>query len=167
MRILWRIVDKVVDRDQGAEPSAHSHPEDQGPMPDPADARPDAFVLGAAYGMLGVLGAVLGLVGSFSYPWTFGSLPIAALLLVGVNLGALLLAGRGMGGKLGALVPAVTWLLVVTILQGRRTEGDLVITATGPGYLFMLGGTLVALLAIMLTPSSRPAGEWLTGRARE
>lgn len=134
------------------------------------DAGPDtrlyAVVTGAAYGALAMLGAIIGLIGSFNYSWTAGGVPVAALLLAAGNFGVLLSAGRGMGGKLGALVPAAAWMLVIIVMQTRRPEGDLPITGTVEGYLFIVGGMVAAGLAIVVTPSSGPPGAWLAGRRR-
>jgi TRAP-type C4-dicarboxylate transport system permease large subunit len=63
------------------------------------------------------------------------------------------LAGWAMGSKLGAVIPTVTWLVVVFALSTKRAEGDLVITGTFPGYLFLIGGSIAAMIAVALTPS--------------
>jgi uncharacterized protein DUF6113 len=125
--------------------------------PEPG-GRPQAMVTGAAYGALAACGIVLGVVGSFLYSLELGSIPIAALAFVVVNLGAMRLAGWAMGSKLGAVIPTVTWLVVTFALSTKRAEGDLVITGTFPGYLFLIGGSISAMIAVALTPSQ---GSWL------
>jgi hypothetical protein len=113
-------------------------------------------VTGAAYGVLGVLGMVLGVIGSFEFSWEAGSVPVAALVLTAVNLAVFRSAGWAMESKLGAVVPAVFWLVVVLVLSSRRPEGDIVVTGTTPGYVFIFGGVVAALAAISWTRSARP-----------
>lgn len=115
--------------------------------------RAQAMITGAAYGALGVFGLALGVFGSFLYSWMLGPVPIAALAFAVLNLAAVRLAGWGMSSKLGAVIPTVTWLVVVFSLSTKRAEGDLVITGTAPGYLFIVGGSIAAVIAIALTPS--------------
>jgi hypothetical protein len=125
----------------------------------------DAFVSGAAYAALALLGAVFGVVGSFSQDWTLGPVPVAAIVLVGLVFAMARLAGLGMGGRLGATVPAVVWGVVVFVLSMRRGEGDLVIPGTLAGYLFIVGGMLAAVAGVMTVPPARPPGQWLLGGA--
>ena len=120
------------------------------------------FVTGMAYGVLAVLGSVLGVIGSFAFSWEARSLPVAAVLLSMINLAVFRGAGWAMETKLGAVVPAVFWLVVVVVLASRRPEGDLVVTGTIPGYVFIFGGAVAALVAISWTRSARP---WMVGGA--
>ncbi|MCW2885483.1 MAG: hypothetical protein QOE54_2010 [Streptosporangiaceae bacterium] len=141
--------------------------DDLGPEPVPVrkrtpNPRVQAFVTGAAYGGLAVAGLMLGVIESFSYSWSAGSIPLAAILWSLFNLVALWGAGRGMGGKLGAAVPALMWLAVVMVLAVQRPEGDLVVTGTAAGTIFLYGGVLAGGIALLLAPSS---GEWLLGAA--
>ncbi|GAA2075773.1 hypothetical protein GCM10009780_10200 [Actinomadura alba] len=122
--------------------------------------RLEAFVSGAAYGVLAVLGFVLGLIGSFLFSGTIGSVPVAAIVLVLLNFACFRLAAWAMCSPLGALAPAVPWLVVVVLMSARRPEGDLVITGTTPGYLFMVGGMIAGLVAVVAA-FSRSAGSWL------
>ncbi|MCP9950148.1 DUF6113 family protein [Actinomadura madurae] len=125
----------------------------------------DAFLSGAAYAALGILGGVFGVVGSFAQDWTAGPVPLAAIVLVGLVFAMARLSGRGMGGRLGGTVPAVVWGIVVFVLSMRRPEGDLVVPATLAGYVFIIGGMVAAVLGVMLTPPARPPGDWLLGKA--
>lgn len=126
----------------------------------------DALVLsGAGYSALGLLGGLLGLVGSFAQGWTAGPVPVAAIVLVALVFGMVRLAGFGMGGRLGATVPAVVWAIVAFVLSIRRPEGDLVVPGTLAGYVYIIGGMLAAVAGVMLVPPARPPGEWLLGRA--
>ncbi|MGI5203972.1 DUF6113 family protein [Spirillospora sp. CA-108201] len=144
----------------GAEPAGASALE-------PADGeRPgDAFVSGAAYAALGVLGGVFGVVGAFAQDWTVGPVPLAALVLVALVFAMAWASGKAMGGRLGAFIPALAWGVVVFVLQMRRPEGDLVVPASLPGYVFVIGGMLAAVIGIMLVPPARPPGEWMLGKA--
>ncbi|MFF5265101.1 DUF6113 family protein [Actinomadura viridis] len=125
----------------------------------------EAFVSGAAYAALGVLGAVLGVIGSFAQEWTVGPVPVAGLVLIAVNFGTALAAGRAMGGRLAAVIPTLVWAAVAFAMSVRRPEGDLVVPGTLTGYLFIIGGLVAGVVAMSLVPSRRPPGEWLTARA--
>ncbi|WP_329094628.1 DUF6113 family protein [Actinomadura citrea] len=125
----------------------------------------DAFVSGAAYAALGVLGGVFGVFGSFAQDWSLGAVPLVALVLVALVFAMAWASGKAMGGRLGALIPALVWGVVVFILQMRRPEGDLVVPATLPGYVFVIGGMVAAVIGIMLVPPARPPGEWMLGKA--
>jgi Family of unknown function (DUF6113) len=134
-----------------------------GPVPPRRPGRrAQAFITGAAYGGLALAGAMLAVVESFSFSWYAGPIPLAAIGWSLVNLVAFWAAGRGMGGKLGAVLPTLMWLAVVIALAVPRPEGDLVVTGTTAGTVFLYGGVLAAGVAIWLAPSS---GEWLLGAA--
>jgi Family of unknown function (DUF6113) len=109
---------------------------------------------GAAYGALVASGVALGVVGSFQFSWDVGGVPVAALALTIVNLVVFRAAGWAMAAKLGAVAVAVPWLVVVILLSTPRAEGDLVVTGTLAGWLFILGGATAAALAIVWTPST-------------
>jgi hypothetical protein len=134
---------------------------------EPADGEGpgDAFVSGAAYAALAVLGGVFGVVGSFVQDWTVGPVPLAALVLVGLVFAMAWLSGKGMGGRLGATVPALVWGVVVFVLSLRRPEGDLIVPGTLAGSVFIIGGMVAAVIGIMLVPPARPPGDWLIGKA--
>lgn len=125
----------------------------------------DAFVSGAAYAALGILGGVFGVVGAFAQDWSVGPVPLVSIVLVALVFLMAWASGKAMGGRLGAFVPALVWGVVVFFLQLRRPEGDLVVSATLPGYLFVVGGMIAAVIGIMLVPPARPPGEWMLGRA--
>lgn len=135
--------------------------------PDRPDGRApvDAVLSCAAYVVLGLLGAVFGAVGSFVQNWTAGKVPVAAIVLVVLVFCMVRLAGLGMGGRLGAAIPAVMWALVAFVMSMRRAEGDLIVPGTTAGYVYIIGGMLAAVAGVMLVPPARPPGEWLIGRA--
>ncbi|GAA4597377.1 hypothetical protein GCM10023194_72060 [Planotetraspora phitsanulokensis] len=113
---------------------------------------------GAAYGMLFLLGLVLGVIGAFEHSWYVGTVPIAALgwllILFAVPYGM----GRLMGGRLGAAVPAVGWLVSSFLLATRQPAGDLAIAGDSSGYWYLYGGAVAVAAAVLLTRSS---GSWL------
>ncbi|TDD77803.1 DUF6113 family protein [Actinomadura rubrisoli] len=125
----------------------------------------EAFVSGAAYAALGLLGGVFGLLGSFAQDWTTGGVPVASAVLVALVFGMVRLAGWGMGGRLGAMVPAVVWGIAVFAMSMQRPEGDLVVPATLAGYVYIIGGMVAAVLAVARVPAAGPSGQWLLGRA--
>lgn len=119
---------------------------------------PNRLIVGLAYGVLFVLGLGLGVLGSFEFSWMLGGMPVAAVGLAVVNLLGFRLAGWAMRGRLAPTAMTVPWLIVVVMLASRRPEGDLVVTGTTPGYTFILGGAIGALVAIAWTPATR---SWL------
>jgi hypothetical protein len=129
-----------------------------GPYPPPVPTPESAFLVGVAYGVLAVLGVLLGVIGSFEFSWQAGSVPVAAIALSALNLAIFRAAGWAMESRLGAVVPAVLWMIILVVLSSRRPEGDLVVTGTTPGYVYMFGGAAAALVAIVWTRSSR---SWL------
>ncbi len=128
----------------------------------PSSPPAPAFLTGAVYGALAVLGAMLGVLGSFEFSWEAGGVPVAAIAWSLVNLAVFRGAGWALRGKLGAVVPAVFWLIVVLVLSSRRPEGDLVVTGLTPGYIFIFGGAIAAVIAVSWTPSLQP---WMLGPA--
>ncbi|TMR09890.1 hypothetical protein ETD86_41720 [Nonomuraea turkmeniaca] len=116
---------------------------------------------GAAYGMLFVLGIVMGVVGGFTHPvWQVGPMPASALLWVLALFGVCLGAGKLMRARLGVVVTAVGWLLVTMPFTLELGPGDLVIAQGMAGYIYLYGGLVALVVAYLLSPSS--GGEsWL------
>ncbi|TDC67876.1 hypothetical protein E1200_13585 [Actinomadura sp. GC306] len=125
----------------------------------------DAVVAGAAYAVLALLGVVFAVFGSFVQNWTFGPVPVAAIVLSVLVFCVVRLAGLGMGGRLGAAVPAVMWGVTAFVMSMRRAEGDLAVPGTVAGYVYIIGGMVAAVAGVMLVPAARPSGDWLLGRA--
>ncbi|TDD46818.1 hypothetical protein E1286_19500 [Nonomuraea terrae] len=115
---------------------------------------------GAAYGMLFVLGVVMGVVGGFTHPvWQTGPFPGAAAAWVLALFAVCFGAGRLMRAKLGAMVTALGWLLVTMPFTLELRVGDLVIAQGAPGYVYLYGGLAALVVAYLMSPSS--AGSWL------
>lgn len=125
----------------------------------------NTVVSGVAYGLLQVAGLLAGVLGSFSYSWMLGPVPAAAIGLIAANFAGCWAAGRGMGGKAGAGVLWAGWCVAVIVLSTPRSAGDVIITGDGIGYLFLLGGMASGGLAVAVTRSDRPPGQWLLGGA--
>ena len=67
----------------------------------PPEPRPEpAFLAGLGYGLLAVLGVVVGVIGSFEFAWEIGDFPVAAILLSVLNLVFLRAAGWAMRSRL-------------------------------------------------------------------
>ncbi|GGL10578.1 hypothetical protein GCM10014719_10620 [Planomonospora parontospora subsp. antibiotica] len=122
-----------------------------GPPPRPVTA--------AAYAVLVLLGALMGLLGGFQHSWYLRPVPVSA---IGWVLGVFAVchgAGRAMGGRAGAMAPAAGWLAVTTLWLTARPEGDLVIADDVSGYVYLYGGLLAALAGALLVPPG--SGSWL------
>ncbi|MCK2213072.1 DUF6113 family protein [Actinomadura sp. ATCC 31491] len=116
---------------------------------------------GAAYGMLFVLGVVMGVVGGFTHPlWQAGPVPGGAVLWVLMLFLVCLGAGRLMRARLGAAVAGAGWLLVTMPFTVQLASGDLVIASGVPGYVYLYGGLAALVVAYLLSPSSG-GGSWL------
>ena len=53
-------------------------------------------------------------------------------------------------GRAGAVAASVGWVGTVLLLASPRAEGDLVVPASTTGYLWLLGGTLLAVGCVAL-----------------
>lgn len=88
-------------------------------------------------------GAVAGLLGSFVHALEPGGLPLGLLLAAALSAAVFVTSGLA-AGRPGAVAAAGGWLLVVLLLASQRPEGDLVVPGSTEGYLWLLGGMLVA-----------------------
>src|SRR5919202_4299458 len=84
------------------------------------------------YGVLFVLGAVQGLIGSFQYSRMAGSVPVAALAFCAAILVTCVLAGWAMRSVSGALMPAIGWVIASFVLSMPVSNGSVIITNTTP-----------------------------------
>lgn len=100
-----------------------------------------------------LLGAVLGVVGSFlngTAPRVLGvGVPVGVLLAVVGNVAAGLLGTRGTGSRLGGALPCVAWFTVVLLFGNLRSEGDLIVTGNGHGVAFIVLGAVAACLGLL------------------
>ncbi|MFI6927892.1 DUF6113 family protein [Nonomuraea spiralis] len=116
---------------------------------------------GAAYGMLFVLGVVLGVVGGFTHAQgQQTAVPWAALGWVLVLFLVPLGAGKLMRTRLAAFATGLGWLLVTMPFTLQLSAGDLVIAQGSAGYVYLYGGLLALVAAFMFSPSSG-GGSWL------
>ncbi|MBN6051357.1 hypothetical protein JYK22_05375, partial [Nonomuraea sp. RK-328] len=123
--------------------------------------QPGSALGGAVYGMLFVLGLVMGVVGGFTQAtWHIGPVPVAAIGWLLALFGACLGAGRMLRSRAGAAVTAAGWLLVSMPFSFELSQGDLVISNSPAGYVYLYGGILAAVAAFLLSPASS-RGSWL------
>jgi hypothetical protein len=120
--------------------------------------------LAGAYLLLFLLGAMEGLIGSFQFPHGLGGVPVAALGLCLLILLTCLLCGRGMGTALGAVVPAVGWLIASLVLALPTSGGSVIVTNSAAGKLYLYGGTVCASLGVGLAlRGKRRPPSWTQG----
>ena len=118
----------------------------------------------AVYGVLFVLGAVEGTIGSFQYSRAARPVPLAALACCAVILATCLLAAWALRSVSGALLPGMSWIIVSFVLSMPVSSGSVIITATTPGKYYLYGGTLsvaagvVASFAGLARAAGRSAG---------
>ncbi len=112
------------------------------------------------YGVLLVLGLLLGMIGSFQYGWVLGSFPVAAVAFA-LGIGAVCVAAAwGMRRPLGGLMPAVGWFVASFVLATSTPGGSVVITNTAAGKWFLFGGSVCAVAGVVVSFSL-----WSPGRA--
>lgn len=106
----------------------------------------------AAYAGLLVLGALVAVAGSLVQgAWFPGGLAVALLGTGGLFAGA----RRATGTQLGVVWAAVGWLLTIVLLSIGRPEGDALFPAGIGPLVFMLVGTV---MAVMCATMQRPPG---------
>jgi hypothetical protein len=122
-----------------------------------------SLVTVGGYGMLFVLGVVQGLIGSFQYSRTAGSVPVAALVSFAVILATCLLGAWAMHSASGAILPGMGWIITSFVLSMPVSNGSVIITNTAPGKTYLYGGTLSVAVAVVATlvvtarwPGARP-----------
>lgn len=102
------------------------------------------------HGVAVVAGAAAGVLGSFVHAYTTHRVPVGLLVALALSLAVFGTAGLAGRARSGTLAAAAGWLLAVAYLSLQRPEGDLVVPASTLGYCWLLGGTLVAGVAIAL-----------------
>ena len=117
------------------------------------------------YGVLFLLGLVEGMIGSFQYARTIGSVPVAALAFCAAILATCLLAAWAMRSVSAAVLPAMGWIIAAFVLSMPVSNGSVIITATTPGKWYLYGGTLSVAVAVVLAFVSVGRGAGRAGRA--
>jgi hypothetical protein len=97
-----------------------------------------------------VAGVTAGVVGSFTFAYMRGPLPVGLLVALCLCLAAFVTSGLLLRSRAAAVVAAGGWLVSVGLLSMQRPEGDLIVPATTLGYCWLLVGTLVAGLSLAL-----------------
>ncbi|HKD88165.1 MAG TPA: DUF6113 family protein [Streptosporangiaceae bacterium] len=99
-------------------------------------------VIAAAYLALCLLGALLGLIGTFHYGQ--GPAPLAAILFDLAILATCVFGSIGMRSALGGVLPAAGWFVVTLILSSASADGSVLVTDTSAGKWFLFGGAVCA-----------------------
>jgi hypothetical protein len=92
-----------------------------------------------------------GLIGCFQFSRVIGRVPVVALAFCVVIFATCLLGGIGLSSPLGALVPALGWLLTSFVLTMPTASGSVVVTNTTAGKWYLYGGAACAGLAVVLS----------------
>jgi hypothetical protein len=103
------------------------------------------------YGVLFLLGAVQGVIGSFQYSRASGSVPVAALVCCAVILATCLLSAWAMHSVSGAIVPGMGWVIASFVMSMPVSNGSVIITSSTPGKWYLYGGTLSVAAAVVLS----------------
>ncbi len=107
--------------------------------------------------MLTVLGAVMAIIGGFqvpTMPHVLGiGVPVGILIAVVGNLVVGVGGAIGTGSRLGALGPALGWLIMTLFVLGQtQSSGSLIVPGTGDGQAFLFAGVAAAVAAITIGP---------------
>jgi hypothetical protein len=110
----------------------------------------------ATHAVCALLGALVGAAGSFVQAASLDvgpmQLPYGVLLALGASAATVVAAGRATARRTGALLTAVAWIVAVLSTMVPRAEGDLVLAARWPAYLWVYGGMVVVGLSAVLAP---------------
>jgi Family of unknown function (DUF6113) len=113
----------------------------------------------AAYVALFLLGALIGLIGTFQY--SAGPAPLVAILFDVAILATCVLGSAGMRSALGGVIPAAGWILVTLVLSTNSAGGSILVTDTAAGKWFLFGGAVCAAAGAVYAFAvwSRPSRE--------
>jgi hypothetical protein len=126
---------------------------------------PLARVLG--YLLVLVAGVAAGVLGSFTFAYTRGPLPVGLLVALCLCLAAFVASGLLLRSRAAAVVAAGGWLVSVGLLSMQRPEGDLIVPATTLGYSWLLVGTLVAGLSLAVPYAAMSANRSGSGETAD
>jgi len=123
----------------------------QPPWPTPVPAAPGARA--AVYLLLAVLGVLTAVAGALVQDgWFPGGLLLALAGAVGLFWGGAKLCRT----RVGAVAPAVAWVVTVLFLTAGRPEGDFVFGAGAGSYVFLFGGLLAAVMCATIALPAPP-----------
>jgi len=108
------------------------------------------------YSALFLFGAVQGLIGSFQYSRTAGSVPVAALVCCGVILATCLLGAWATRSVSGAVLPGIGWIIASFVLSMPVSNGSVIITSTTAGKWYLYGGTLCVAAGVVASFIAAP-----------
>ncbi|MCW2607739.1 MAG: hypothetical protein JWO60_2432 [Frankiales bacterium] len=112
----------------------------------------------ASYALVLVLSVLCAVWGAFLVPLRVLGVPLPASVALACVANVVLgTAGARLYGRLGAALPGAVWFAVVAVLQGRRAEGDLVVTGSLTGLSLLLLGSVCAVVPVALAVPVRPA----------
>ncbi len=103
------------------------------------------------YGVLFLFGLVQGVIGSFQYSRSSGSVPVAALVCCAVILATCLLGAWAMHAVSGAVLPGMGWVIASFVLSMPASNGSVIITNTTPGRWYLYGGTLSVAAGVVVS----------------
>ncbi|MFI9292783.1 DUF6113 family protein [Streptomyces gardneri] len=107
----------------------------------------------AWYGVLVVLGALVGAAGALvQAAWFPAGLLLGLLATAAVCYGGL----RATGTQVGVAAAGIGWLVAVIVLSFGRPEGDGVFGGGGGDLLFLFGGMAIAVICATLSRLPRP-----------
>jgi Family of unknown function (DUF6113) len=109
------------------------------------------LLTGATYGVLFLLGAMQGLIGSFQYSRMAGPVPVAAIVSCALILATCLLGAWAMRSVGGAFAPAAGWIIASLVMSIPVSNGSVIITDSAAGKWYLYGGTVCALAGVGLS----------------
>jgi hypothetical protein len=114
-----------------------------------------------------VAGVTTGVLGSFTFAYMRGPLPVGLLVALCLCLAAFVASGLLLRSRAAAVVATSGWLVSVGLLSMQRPEGDLIVPATTLGYCWLLVGTLVAGLSLAVPYAAISASRSGSGEASD
>jgi Family of unknown function (DUF6113) len=119
----------------------------------------------AAYVALFLLGALIGLIGTFQY--NARPAPLLAILFDVAILATCALGSAGMRSAIGGVLPAAGWILVTLVLSTNSAGGSILVTDTAAGKWFLFGGAVSAAAGAVYAFAvwSRPSREHRAGQS--